>query len=156
VNIGGNKAFFNLINVAVLHQNTSKLSLPPVAAMKFSIILALGLSQLSAAVADFANYNVYWPQEPQRIWKETTVDIQEKTGILRYALFEASKPRMYQYTLEVEIAKGWARTFRGREYNFQDSVQGSSPYGLTAHTSGVHSVDFDSDMPNIIRVGVEM
>lgn len=147
--------FLNLTNFAMSFIQNIRPYLPPVTAMKFSIILVLGLSQLSAAIAEFVYFSVDWPVERERIWKATTADIQERTGISCYALFENSKPRIYDYSLEVDIDNGWARMTR-RQYRFTDSAQVPDTYILSAYKSGRHSVEFNSDMPRIIRVGVEI
>ncbi|OAQ28535.1 hypothetical protein K457DRAFT_126587 [Linnemannia elongata AG-77] len=122
--------------------------------MKFSIILLLGLSQLSAAIADLVYYSVDWPVELERNWKDTTAEIQERTGISGYALYKNPDPQSYGYSLEVDIVGGWAK-FTGRKYGFTDSAQPPDTYTLLAYRSGRHYVRYNSDMPRITSVGVE-
>ena len=120
------------------------------AAMKFAIIFALTLSQLSAALpinntktgnaeraAAITWYDVDWPLGDAS-WKETDDWFEDATGISRYALCEQTPPRIFQYALDFTVSgSGFGRT-----YTFEDLT--GHEYSSTVFTDGDHSVDNDS------------
>ncbi|KAJ7581628.1 hypothetical protein C8J56DRAFT_793566, partial [Mycena floridula] len=89
-------------------------------------------------------YKVNWPVGDSS-WKPVT----EVPQLTRYALYENTPPRFFQYTLDVYLTNtGW-----GTAYTFQD--QKGDSYALTAYTDGKHSVAYDSEAPTIVLVGTE-
>jgi mRNA-degrading endonuclease HigB of HigAB toxin-antitoxin module len=74
-------------------------------------------------------------------WKKVT----NVPQLTKYALYEQSQPRIFQYTLRVYLTN----TEFGETYTFED--QEGNDYTLTVFLDGQH-VDFDSEKPNIQRV----
>jgi uncharacterized secreted protein with C-terminal beta-propeller domain len=122
--------------------------------MNLAVIFTLIFSQLVAA--EISYYSTHWEQSQNEAWTETTSEIQQQTGITEYRLYEQSKPRLYTWALEFNLAKGWAHTYSGREYIFTDSATAPDTYSVSVHSSGKHSVDFNSQNPTIKIVGVEV
>jgi hypothetical protein len=111
------------------------------------------LFSLLVAANDKLEIDVSWPVVSS--WTETTIEIQRQTGIQKYYLHEQRRPRIYQWALEVEMAKGWCRTLKGRGYTFTDSAPVPDTHSLGCHISGRHSMDFDSSNPTIKKVGIK-
>ncbi|KAJ7495065.1 hypothetical protein FB451DRAFT_1019738 [Mycena latifolia] len=99
------------------------------------------LTETSQSTRGDTWYSVVWPVGDSS-WKDVT----NVPQLTQYALYEQSQPRLYTYALDVYLTN----TGFGTTYVFKD--QAGDEYLLTALTNGKHSLDFDSEEPNIGRV----
>lgn len=88
---------------------------------------------------------VNWQVGSAGTWVETSKDIREKTGIVRYCLCKQDDPSAsYQYILYFVNEKHY-------KYYFYDQ-ESSRPYKVNTFRNAQHWVRYDSKQPTIIRI----
>ncbi|PWY81705.1 hypothetical protein BO94DRAFT_547970 [Aspergillus sclerotioniger CBS 115572] len=99
----------------------------------------------------FTEHIVYWDVKPFDDWFEPSDAFTAQTGITHWAVSSESRSGIYRYILWIFLESG-ASGF-GRDYRFVD--ESGDTYCLTCWTDGNHSLNYNSDKPNIVRVFAE-
>ncbi|KAI1120866.1 hypothetical protein F5Y10DRAFT_272663 [Nemania abortiva] len=93
---------------------------------------------------DSFRIDVDWPATEHDNWVDTSSEVRNQTGIIRYRAYRNSGNWLYDYCLEIETERD------DYKYHFTDGEPDT--YGLESQKKGNHTVKYNSKSPGIRQV----